>query len=144
MNAGEAADAVHHVAPQSAHRGPRKMRLGEAGIEFFVIGEFAGGDFRIGHYAIRRGLRRATHVRNSEPASIEPSRNSVHLEIGSPGPKQPQLISWWLRKACSMAAKKIARVSETAVAERRSSQPKISNRPSATSNHGMVRARGSM
>src|ERR1035438_2722810 len=120
------------------------MRLSEAGIEFLVVGEFARGDFRIGHYAIRRGLRRAIHVSNSEPASIEPSRSSVHLEIGSPGPKQPQLIAWWLRKACSMAAKKIARVSETAVAEMRRKRPKISNKPSATSNQGTVRASGSM
>src|ERR1019366_9371318 len=81
-----------------------------------AAGEFASGDFRSGYYATPREPRRAIQVRKSEPASMEPSRSSVHLEIGSPGPKQPQLIAWWLRKACSMAAKKIARVSETAVA----------------------------
>ena len=80
---------------------------------------------------------------NSPAASSDPSRNRVHLEIGSPGPKQPQLICWPASLACTMAEKKTTRNNETRVEEIRSQKPKISQRPSATSAAGSVRASGS-
>ena len=50
----------------------------------------AGGGYRL-------GVTNAETVTRSEPASIDPSRSIVFQEMVSPGPKQPQLISWHLK-----------------------------------------------
>ncbi len=57
--------------------------------------------YQAAHYAsglgAARRFQKAAAKTNSETASREPSRSSVFQEMISPGPKQPQLISWPFR-----------------------------------------------
>jgi hypothetical protein len=67
----------------------------------------------------------------------------VFHEIASPGPKHPQLISWPLMAARTIRLKNTSSSAVTIVLVTRSHHPVMSTSPSASSNHGSVRARSS-
>jgi hypothetical protein len=67
----------------------------------------------------------------------------VFQEIVSPGPKQPQLISWPFTAARTMRLKNTSSSRDVTALVIRSQRPSISRRPSSSSNHGKVRARNS-
>src|ERR1035441_4058888 len=127
-------DAPHHVGAQRAHGRPSEMALRKTGVQLFVIFQLALLCVvpRVAHAGVRR-LRKAMAARNSETASIDPSRTSVFQEISSLGPKQPQLISLPPAKARTIRLKKTSSSKDVLTVEVRNQRPAISRRPIRTS-----------
>src|ERR1035438_7400687 len=117
------------------------MALRETGVQLLVVFQFALLGVvprvvprvapRVAHAAFRR-LRNAIAVRNSETASIDPSRTSVLQEIGSLGPKQPQLISLPPANARTIRLKKTSSSNDVLTVEQRNHRPAINNSPIST------------
>src|ERR1019366_3594176 len=131
-------DALCHVGAQRAHRRPREMALRETGVQLLVVFQFALP--RAAHAGFRR-LRNAIAARNSETASIDPSRTSVFQEINSLGPKQPQLISLPPANARTIRLKNTSSSRDVLTVEMRNQRPAINKTPANTSNQGSVCAR---